>query len=70
MQNRFANRANYFPDFFKTPNDDESQKKRNLLYVACSRAINNLAILYADDIATFDKEIRMFFGSPEVFTVT
>ncbi|MFT5254217.1 MAG: DNA helicase-2/ATP-dependent DNA helicase PcrA [Flavobacteriales bacterium] len=70
IQNRFANKPNYFPDFFKTPNADESQKKRNLLYVACSRAIDNLAILYADDIATFDKEIAKFFGSPEVFTVT
>ncbi|MGK0256359.1 MAG: DNA helicase-2/ATP-dependent DNA helicase PcrA [Arcobacteraceae bacterium] len=66
MQNRFARDENYFPNFFKKTNDDLSQKKRNLLYVACSRAITNLTILYADDISSFEEEISYYFGKPEI----
>ncbi len=35
---------------------------KNLLYVACSRAIKNLRVLYLDDIAEIKKSIDTLFG--------
>jgi DNA helicase-2/ATP-dependent DNA helicase PcrA len=69
MENSFANNHSYFPDFFKKPNDIEFQERRNLLYVACSRAICNMRILYLDSIVAFKDDIKPFFGDAQNFTM-
>ena len=62
MENSFNRKTNYFPEFFKSPNNIDFQSRRNLLYVTCSRAICNMRILYLDDISSFKNEISQFFG--------
>jgi DNA helicase-2/ATP-dependent DNA helicase PcrA len=70
MENSFSRNKEYFPEFFKVPNNIEFQERRNLLYVACSRAVCNLRILYLDSILSFKDEIESFFGEAKDFSVT
>ncbi|EPG7577254.1 hypothetical protein M0K77_001633 [Providencia rettgeri] len=48
------------------PMTDDEEKEffntQNLVYVACSRAIKNLAILYLDDIKEIEKGLENVFG--------
>lgn len=68
MENAFGKRKQtYFKDYFIQLISDkkvisDSEGARNLLYVACSRAIKNLRVLYLDDISEFKDGIRKIFG--------
>lgn len=69
MQNKFGPNKNYFDFYFEnlknTLDSDKLAKftkSQNLLYVACSRAIYNLKILYIDDISGFKNNIEYIFG--------
>jgi DNA helicase II / ATP-dependent DNA helicase PcrA len=42
--------------------DDEFENTKNLIYVACTRAIKNLKILYIDDIQEIQGGIKAAFG--------
>lgn len=66
---------------FIQKNDDERKKlldcpdfkkkhinTKNLLYVACSRAIKNLRILYLDDISEIENGIKQIFGEIKPWT--
>lgn len=67
MQNDFGgNNKAKFSNFFKSVGDDR-ENTRNLLYVACSRAVNNLSILYLDNIADFKTSIEFYFGDVRTF---
>jgi DNA helicase-2/ATP-dependent DNA helicase PcrA len=70
MENSFSNNKSFFPDFFKSPNNFDFQERRNLLYVACSRAVFNMRILYLDSIDSFKDEITPFFGEAICFCMT
>lgn len=70
MENAFSNNPHYFPELFKSPENIEFQERRNLLYVACSRAISNMRILYLDSINSFKDEILPFFGEAQAFNMT
>jgi DNA helicase-2/ATP-dependent DNA helicase PcrA len=75
MQNDFGIRdRNKFPLFFRNHingrelSNDELKKyinTKNLLYVSCSRAIQNLRILYFDDITEFRDGIESIFDTVE-----
>lgn len=41
---------------------DEFDNTKNLFYVACSRAIKNLKVLYLDDISTIQDGIKVIFN--------
>jgi DNA helicase-2/ATP-dependent DNA helicase PcrA len=69
MENSFSRNREYFPEFFKSPDDYEFQERRNLLYVACSRAVCNMRILYLDSIVSFRDDIKPFFGEAKDFTI-
>lgn len=65
-----------FELFFKEYGEDISQdmlkyekyeKGRNILYVAVTRAIKNLCILYIDDLEEVKDSIEKIFGKAEVF---
>ncbi|HFG2032875.1 TPA: hypothetical protein ACGF6P_003007, partial [Vibrio cholerae] len=43
---------------------DEFYNTRNLVYVACSRAIKNLKILYLDDVSDIQYGIKTIFEEP------
>ncbi|MEQ5111569.1 UvrD-helicase domain-containing protein [Providencia vermicola] len=64
----FENRKQALDENQKRPNpitDDEEKEffnTQNLVYVACSRAIKNLAILYLDDISDIKKGLESIFG--------
>ena len=70
MENNFGIEKKKFPNFFlnygKDLQDEKEQMEftntKNLLYVACSRAIKNLRILYLDDVSTFQDEVKLIFG--------
>ncbi len=71
MGNAFGRDRSYFDFYFKNLdnydelNDMQKNKMddiRNLLYVACSRAIKKLFIYYVDDISTFQNGIISIFG--------
>jgi DNA helicase-2/ATP-dependent DNA helicase PcrA len=70
MENSFSRNREYFPEFFKSPDDTEFQERRNLLYVACSRAVCNMRILYLDSIISFKDDIKPFFGEAKDFNMT
>ena len=56
--NNYSNEANL------TNGDLEKYTNtKNLLYVSCSRAIENLRILYLDDISEFRDGIESIFGN-------
>ncbi len=64
------NKKNFIKNFFvKYDNfdyDDENLiQARNLIYVAVTRAIQNLRIFYTDEIEEFDKNIKDIFGTVE-----
>lgn len=72
MENKFGGRT-YFNHYFKNRSNVEKLAARelktykevqNLLYVATSRAIRNLRILYLDDITEFSESVRDVFGEP------
>ncbi|MBK2257670.1 UvrD-helicase domain-containing protein [Francisella philomiragia] len=74
MENGFGRDISKFSSFFtKYGQELESQEKeefintRNLLYVACSRAIKNLRILYLDDVSSFNENIKQIFGEIKEF---
>lgn len=69
MGKGFGIQRNYFENFFKlydTELSDENtqlyQNARNLLYVAVTRAIKNLRILYIDDVHPIEEKIKKIFG--------
>ncbi|WP_164215313.1 ATP-dependent helicase [Virgibacillus sp. YIM 98842] len=76
MENNFGTQKDLFNFYFKhydnegLENDEliKFEKARNLLYVACSRAIKNLRILYLDDIAEIKDNITEIFGEPLEFS--
>jgi len=74
MENGFGKDSTKFSDFFAN-SVELSKKKRyintkNLLYVACSRAIKNLRILYLDDISEFQSNVENIFGETFEFNIT
>ncbi|APQ61938.1 ATP-dependent DNA helicase PcrA [Paenibacillus polymyxa] len=76
MENAFGRTNNYFNFFFEnymisqTLEDENKQKFeqiQNLLYVSCSRARNNLRVLYIDDISNYKINIEKIFGTTDQF---
>ncbi len=73
MENRFGLDRTKFSDFFA--NSIELSKKeryintKNLLYVACSRAIKNLRILYLDDVSDLKNNIENIFDEVQEFSI-
>ena len=63
--NKFSNYFKYIDGTISVPSDFENTK--NLLYVACSRAIKNLRIYYMDDISSFKNGIEKIFGEVKIF---
>jgi len=72
MQNNFGRDRKKFSSYFSKCLDTSelSEKElikftntRNLLYVSCSRAINNLRILYLDDITEFRSGVESIFDT-------
>ncbi|MGZ8065614.1 UvrD-helicase domain-containing protein [Aeromonas salmonicida] len=53
--------------------DPETKEKhintQNLLYVACSRAIKNLRVLYLDDISEIENGIKAIFGESRAWPI-
>ncbi len=77
MTNAFGKTKNFFNSYFSDRNNidklDDNQRKKieqasNLLYVACSRAIQNLYILYIDDITEIKTDLEDIFGEVEEFS--
>lgn len=71
MENAFGINKNYFNSYFKELEKNSEvaeeyiekfEQTRNLLYVACSRAIKNLRILYLDDISEFKGGVEKIFS--------
>jgi DNA helicase-2/ATP-dependent DNA helicase PcrA len=54
-----------FPSFFNTNSDEELEEERRLLYVAATRAKQNLFISYPTRV--FDKSLRMVLSRPSQF---
>jgi len=78
MQNNFGKDRNKFSYFFnnysnETSLDGDNLKKyintKNLLYVSCSRAIENLRLLYLDDISDFKDGIESIFESAHEYRI-
>ena len=74
MGKGFGIQSNFFENFFKlydTELADEYKQlyenARNLLYVAVTRAIKNLRILYIDDVQPIEENIKKIFGDIEKF---
>lgn len=65
----FGKEKDFFTDFFKDKNDESDNvscvKARNLLYVAVSRAIQNLRVLFRDDISDIIGGVEKVFASCE-----
>ena len=64
MSSSFGRDKEYFSRLLKniTKDDKKIDEARNLLYVAVTRAILNLSILYSDDVSEFKDEIEAVFG--------
>ena len=64
MNSSFGRDKEYFSRLLKniTKDDKNIDEARNLLYVAVTRAILNLSILYSDDVSEFKDEIEVVFG--------
>jgi DNA helicase-2/ATP-dependent DNA helicase PcrA len=54
-----------FPSFYNTASAEELEEERRLLYVAATRAKQNLFISYPTRV--FDKSLRMVLSSPSQF---
>ncbi len=54
-----------FPSFYNTNSDEELEEERRLLYVAATRAKQNLFISYPTRV--FDKSLRMVLSRPSQF---
>lgn len=74
MGKNFGVRKNFFEDFFRNYNCnldieqiDNYEAARNLLYVAVTRAIKNLRILYIDDVEDIKDNLINIFGKIEIF---
>jgi DNA helicase-2/ATP-dependent DNA helicase PcrA len=74
MENAFGRNKMYFKNFFmqlnrknpvSTEYEEEFEQTKNLLYVACSRAIKNLRILYLDDITDFKDSVKKIFSDTD-----
>jgi len=72
MQNSFGKDKNKFSSYFSKCLDTSElsaeelikfTNTKNLLYVSCSRAINNLRILYLDDISEFRSGVESIFDT-------
>lgn len=70
MGNAFGRNGMYFKNFFmaiqnaseaKNEYYEEFEQTKNLLYVACSRAIKNLRIFYIDDVTDFKATLSNIF---------
>lgn len=64
--------SSFFKNLSNPPISDEKEmlkfnNTRNLLYVACSRAIKNLRILYLDDISAFKEGVEAVFGKTKPY---
>ncbi|QSX04788.1 ATP-dependent helicase [Sedimentibacter sp. zth1] len=69
MKNQFNRDNEYFSKLFKSyfevsesGEGSKIEKARNLLYVATTRAVKNLSILYLDEISNIKDEIEHIFG--------
>lgn len=71
MEKKFGLQQNFFNFYFEHYDNIEDlgknelikfEQAKNLLYVACSRAIKNLRILYLDDITGIESNITQIFG--------
>jgi len=76
MENAFGRNKNYFNNYFleldnnrEVPKEyaKEFEQTKNLLYVACSRAIKNLRILYLDDTSNFNAGVEKIFFNVEQY---
>lgn len=76
MDNNFNRQKDFFKFYFKHYNNVEDldnkefekfEKAKNLLYVACSRAVKNLRILYLDEISEVQGNLTQIFGEIERF---
>ena len=74
MENAFGTNRNYFNSYFmelvskrEIPEAyiEKFEQTKNLLYVACSRAIKNLRVLYLDDISEFKDGVEKIFSKVE-----
>ncbi|GGP78952.1 hypothetical protein [Shewanella ulleungensis] len=55
---------------FAVPGMEEKHiNTKNLLYVACSRAIKNLRVLYLDDISEIKEGIETIFGESKPWPI-
>ncbi|MFM5379326.1 UvrD-helicase domain-containing protein [Aeromonas dhakensis] len=61
----FLYRASTDETTLPTPDDDDIFNTRNLIYVACSRAIKNLWVLYLDDIDEIEGGLNKIFKKIE-----
>lgn len=67
MENSFGRiNRDYFSNYFRELTSDSEfsnkfEQANNLLYVACSRPIKNLRILYLDDISQFQEGVKKIF---------
>lgn len=52
-----------------SPKYQKYERGRNILYVAVTRAIKNLRILYIDDMEEIRDNMEKIFGKAEVFPV-
>ena len=70
MENAFGREKNFFDYFFNSCEHSDFNKidikkynrVKNLLYVSVTRAIQNLRILYIDDVKDFESGIKHIFG--------
>jgi DNA helicase-2/ATP-dependent DNA helicase PcrA len=74
MENAFGTNRKYFNSYFmelaskrEIPEAyiEKFEQTKNLLYVACSRAIKNLRVLYLDDISEFKDGVEEIFSKVE-----
>lgn len=70
MGRGFGREKNYFEYFFQMygaelqgENLQSYESARNLLYVAVTRAIKNLSILYVDDVGPIEENVRKILGN-------
>lgn len=73
MGNAFGKNKMYFKNFFMAvqngteEDNEEFEQTKNLLYVACSRAIKDLRILYLDDVTDFKAALSKIFFDVKLY---